>query len=481
MFGKLKKVKQGWLILIAFLPISLGIGFGGKSNKKPPKIPNRVHVSHSSFFEEPFETPQAVTKACLECHEESASEIMATAHWTWLGQDYVRKTGTIEEDGSITLGEVNLGPQGKKNLLNNFCIGITGNEAKCTSCHIGYGWKDADFDFKDESAVDCLICHDQTGQYRKGSAGMPTPNTDLLAAAKSVSYPNRDNCGVCHYNGGGGMGVKHGDLDSSLAHPFSEDDVHMGEQNMLCIDCHTGGHKFKGRSFAMSSNHEGGIDCLDCHDTSPHEDVRLNQHTDVVACQTCHIPAFATKEPTKLTWDWSKAGDPDRKEDYFEYLKIKGEFTYGQNMVPTYDWFNYEMDHYILGDPIDETIVTDINNPRGGRGLEGSKIWPFKVHIAQQPYDTVYKYLLPPMTSGKNGYWHNFDWGIALKAGAEASNIVFSGSYGFTETVMYWPLSHLVAPSEKSLQCVDCHSEQGRLDWKALGYPTDPINMGGGL
>ncbi len=55
----------------------------------------------------------------------------------------------------------------------------------------------------------------------------------------------------------------------------------------------------------------------------------------------------------------------------------------------------------------------------------------------------------------------------------------FSGQYDFTETSMYWPLSHLVSPKEQALQYADCHSENGRLDWHALGYNGDPIEWGG--
>ena len=34
------------------------------------------------------------------------------------------------------------------------------------------------------------------------------------------------------------MGVKHGDLDSTLDNPDEYDDVHMGRAGMACIDCH---------------------------------------------------------------------------------------------------------------------------------------------------------------------------------------------------------------------------------------------------
>ena len=61
---------------------------------------------------------------------------------------------------------------------------------------------------------------------------------DLLAAAQSVRAPTREECGKCHFDGGGGNGVKHGDLDESLYFPSENLDVHMGRLNFLCTDCH---------------------------------------------------------------------------------------------------------------------------------------------------------------------------------------------------------------------------------------------------
>lgn len=37
----------------------------------------------------------------------------------------------------------------------------------------------------------------------------------------------------------------------------------------------------------------------------------------------------------------------------------------------------------------------------------------------------------------------------------------------------------MVAPKEQALTCSDCHGEQGRLDWSALGYTGDPRRTGG--
>ena len=47
-----------------------------------------------------------------------------------------------------------------------------------------------------------------------------------------MGKPGRENCGSCHFYGGGGDGVKHGDLDSSLKRPSRELDVHMDAEGL---------------------------------------------------------------------------------------------------------------------------------------------------------------------------------------------------------------------------------------------------------
>jgi len=424
---------------------------------------SRPHLDHSAFFQEKIATPQDVTRRCLECHKDAAREVMATAHWTWLSGDVTRAGKLLRI--------------GKRNNLNNFCISITGNWARCTKCHAGYGWGDADFDFTQAENVDCLVCHDASGGYSKEERGLPGPKVDLAAAAGSVRRPQRENCGVCHFNGGGGMGVKHGDLDDSLLNGSEEVDVHMGRLDFQCVDCHTTrGHLIPGKVDATysDSTRAARFDCQDCHSATPHEDAQLNKHVARVACQTCHIPAFARKYPTKMTWDWSKAGDDARAELPHEYLKIKGEFTYAEGVVPEYAWFNGHMERYFPGDTLSSADQA-INRPLGSRTDKAARIHPFKVHRARQIFDPVNRILIPPITSGEGGYWSDFDWDYAARRGTELAGLPYSGRYAFTDTHMYWPINHMTAPAKQALACTDCHSPQGRLDWRALGYDHDPV------
>ena len=131
-----------------------------------------------------------------------------------------------------------------------------------------------------------------------------------------------------------------------------------------------------------------------------------------------------------------------------------------------------------MGDPLDDDGVTALNPPLGDIGDPEARIWPFKIHEAHQPYDTENNYLLQPVTSGKGGYWADFDWDQALRLGAEVTGLPYSGNYAFAETEMYWPQTHMVAPKTRALQCQACHCEDGCLDWESLGYPGDPIRWG---
>lgn len=473
---RIKNSKYIWVLglivtaAIIAVPVFLFIPGEAQAIDNPSAhLPQRApDTSHAALLQGPFENGSEVTVACLECHPDAAHEVMQTVHWTWESKPY-----QVEgRPDPITVG--------KKNSLNNYCIGIQSNWEGCTSCHAGYGWTSADFDFSKQENVDCLVCHDQSGAYAKTKGGMPAEGVDLLAAAQSVGTPTRDNCGTCHFNGGGGNAVKHGDLDQHLYNPPADLDVHMGRENFQCIDCHTTeDHVVRGRSISVSLDMENQAECTDCHNTEPHPDERLNDHMDAVACQTCHIPLGSRKDPTKMEWDWSTAGDSYRAESQHDYLKIKGSFIYEGDFIPEYYWFSGITDRYILGDKIDPsqpTILTpldgDISDPK-------AKIMPFKVHRAKQPFDTVYNYLLQPRTAGEGGFWTTFDWPSALELGSADVDMEFSGEYGFAETWMYWPLDHLVVPVEDALQCAACHGEGGRLDWLALGYPGDPLKWGG--
>ncbi len=472
----MKQFRYLWVIglvvtaLIIAVPVLLFASSGNEASPDPWAYvaPTPSHTNHAALMPGPYATGQEVTAACLACHETAAQEMMQTTHWTWESEPVLLPG----RDEPVTIG--------KKNQINNFCIGIQGNWTGCTKCHAGYGWDSADYDFSEQTNVDCLVCHADPGLYGKGTAGLPADGVDLAAAAGSVRRPTRQNCGSCHFNGGGGNAVKHGDMDESLYYPDETLDVHMGRYDFQCVDCHAGdNHQILGHSISVSSEVKASaVACTDCHTEPIHADARITTHTDAVACQTCHIPEGALRHATKVDWDWSTAGQ-DLPEDPHVYLKIKGNFVYEHDYRPIYGWWNGAADRYIVGDLIDPTQVTNINTPLGDISDATAKIYPFKIHTARQPYDVLNQYLLVPMTAGEGGFWETFDWDSAFRLNEANTGLAFSGEYGFAPTQMYWSMDHMVQPKENALQCYDCHGENGRMDWEALGYNGDPMEWGG--
>ena len=418
---------------------------------------HRPHVpSHADLVRlPPNPAPQEVTGECIRCHRFQAHEILVSAHWKWHGAS----PDTLGAEHQIALGKVG--------IINNYCIDVVSNWPRCTSCHVGYGWKDESFDFRNAKNVDCLVCHDTTGQYKKTptGAGLPAPEVNLVHVARNVGRPTRRSCGACHFYGGGGDGIKHGDLDSTMIEPPPDHDVHMGRYNMRCQDCHTTtDHRIAGACLAIPA-HEGRVACEQCHADKPHIknpwlDHHLNRHTETVACQTCHIPVFAKSKPTKMYWDWSQAGQdkPQAKDEYGKptFHKKKGAFVWGMNVQPTYEWYNGKHRRYALGDELDPEQETLLNEPLGHLQDPNAKIHPFKIHRGRQISDAINRHLVVPKLFG--GFWKHFDWGRAAEDGMKAAGLPYSGKHDFVDTAMYWAINHEVVPREQALSCTQCHT-----------------------
>ncbi len=434
-----------------------------KNKFKKQELPSADHTKFS-ILQKKFNSPQEVTEACISCHTERDDEVKKSSHWNWQREEY------IEGRGIVYIG--------KKNAINNFCIGVEGNEQSCAKCHIGFGMQSDMFSFTDSKNIDCLVCHDNTETYSKASekGGYPDPQLDLNYIAMNVGDSKRSNCGVCHFYGGGGNNVKHGDLEKSMFEPTRDVDVHMAIDgvNLQCADCHkTEKHQMLGKVYSLSSMNRNRSTCEQCHTDTPHEAEILNEHTLKVACQTCHIPIYAKVNATKTEWDWSTAGklkdgEPYSAEDEdgnHTYLSIKGSFKWGKNLEPDYIWFNGTADHYLLGDKIkDTTKVLKINTLKGSYSDYDSKIIPVKIHRSKQPFDPELKVLIQPKLfadkKGEGAFWQDFDWKRASEVGMKEVNLPFSGKVSFLNTEMYWPINHMVSTKENSLTCKNCHNRE---------------------
>ncbi|SKA91803.1 octaheme c-type cytochrome, tetrathionate reductase family [Paucidesulfovibrio gracilis DSM 16080] len=438
---------------------------------------------HKELVELP-DNPTAlqVTAECLRCHEKAGEDMIQSAHWLWKGPSPY----TVDRQKKVMSGKAT-------DTVNNFCVALPSNWPRCTSCHAGYGWEDETFDFTDMTRVDCLVCHDTTDSYVKAppKAGMPAPEVDLKYVAQRVGQTNRNTCGNCHFQGGGGDAVKHADMCAVLRYPSRNCDVHMGGYDFTCTQCHEAvNHKIKGRSTSLPVA-EGSRTCEDCHSDKPHYgddmlDYHLNKHCDTVACNTCHSPAYSKCTATKTWWDWSLAGDKDRtpvKDKYGmpDYFWKKGEFEWKESKKPVYAWYNGYMERLLLGDAINpdavgirpgdpmpdkaakkQMVVTDITAPVGSIKDPSSKIYPFKVMDGIQPADAKHRYLLVPhlfpvTPDDPTAYWKNRDWQKAFTEGMKAAGLPYSGEYMWVRTNMYWGIHHEVTPKEMALSCVQCH------------------------
>ncbi|MCJ2377383.1 tetrathionate reductase family octaheme c-type cytochrome [Vibrio sp. ZSDZ34] len=478
-----------WLLCVSAFSVLAQPASAPLSDAQAPTITSTADHSQFDSLHQEFDYAPDVTEACLECHTEAGKQLHETFHWSW------RK----EVDGKMV---------GKgENAFNNYCISAKGNES-CTQCHIGFGWRNEEFDFAAEENIDCLVCHDQTGTYEKSAASSGHPYyedtvvggrlqkaVDLSFVAQNVGDPGRDNCLSCHALGGGGNGVKHGDTDLSLANPEYALDVHMSPEklNFSCQNCHTTSeHSISGRyndrkAFVDHELNMGrperigtNVSCESCHSAQPHEQRVIDNHSSKVACTACHIPEMA-RGPylTKLSWDWSTAGElKDGKPfvvdaefdgiEHHQYVSKKGTFVWGRNVVPQYRWYKGELGQMTYLSDIDPTAAPiDINPPTGSYADPDARIWPFKIHQGKQPFDTELNRMLPIKLYGRKGsgaFWTEFDWDKALAAGAKLNNIEFSGQYDFIETNGYWPIKHMVAPASDSVACIECHSQQSRLN-----------------
>jgi octaheme c-type cytochrome (tetrathionate reductase family) len=437
----------------------------------------------------------AVAARCLACHPETGMDILKTAHWNWRG-----RTPDI-------LGKEHATAFGLRNAVDNYDISLIANPGQTSLFHIG----DGQVGENDPAKIDCLVCHDTTSNYRRE----PNPaGLDWAAEAGKAGRPSRFNCGGCHFYGGGGAGVKNGDLSPALIKPGPDDDVHMGKVDMRCQDCHiTRNHQIAGLSFNAPVVEER-TGCPSCHSEQPHGITgvisrHLDDHVKTVACETCHIPQFARREATQLSVDFSSAGQDRTNVGLLSgkpgYDKRYGEMTWGRNVVPAYMWFDGNRQTYVLGDKIDPRKPVVLNAPLGDKHMARARIYPFKVHKAVQPYDTEQKILAA--VRFEDALWKDYDWTRAIGLGMKAMGASFSGRYGFVQTEMDTPVHHEVAPAKRSLGCADCHATRNvacarchsnaaglsqpeharkvypevhdRIDFKALGYEGDPAVTGG--
>ncbi len=450
-------------------------------------------ASHADMFDH-YEG----TSTCLECHEEEAIDVFHSQHYQWKGD----ASAVVNSHGKKL---------GKINTMNDFCtnplpnwIGVVRNSdgkvlsKGCSKCHAGFGKLPSEEMTREQlENIDCLICHvpgyqrDLTQDAQGNDVWAPTllirarqmekknPKVaermfaGMDKVAQKITLPKRQMCLRCHAGSGGGPNFKRGDIEYEMADCTRDFDVHMGAdgQDMACIDCHEGdGHHMSGRGADLWGSGAGGwLRCTKCHEEAPHGKKVLDHHAKRIACQTCHIPTFANADATDMVRDWSKP--------FFHADKKKwtGTVTMQDHVVPQYRWFNGKSRGQLLGEKVrrrksDGVVV--MMEPQGDKKDKEARIYPFKVHRATLPLLKKEQWLIPIAVEE---FFADGDMAKAVAEGAEVTYGIEDPDYEWVWAERWMSINHEVRPADHALQCLDCHSENGRLDWQALGYKEDPV------
>ncbi len=368
---------------------------------------------------------------CMGCHEEAVDEVMRSTHYTWQPK--------LHGGGKYSKLQMTVVPINWLGILNEKKHVAGG----CGMCHIGGGpmpMDPAQATEADKERIDCLICHaatyDTKVRFPKKEQGKwVLPQDRSLEAARSVGRTTQDACLRCHYVPF--SGYKRGaDL---------KEDVHY-KSGMSCTRCHrVKGHQFPGFGPTITREVSQRVRCVDCHDSTPHKSKMLNRHQRV-DCRTCHVVEVGGVVYKHA----AKKGIYDEKTGTYKSVVEMGR------VKPFYFWH----------DGFSKGAV-----PKGGIDDHGSKIQPFKKFTGVAPVDTETGDLLRLKLEvfAKTG---NVDQ--AVQAGVKASGRPYSGSWNPKEYDVYFQLSHGVT-KEHVLSCKACHTSDGVMDFKALGYPAERI------
>ena len=436
--------------------------------------------SHADYF-----AHYEGTATCLKCHEDAAKAFFSSQHYQWQGE-------------SPAIVNANRKRLGKLNTINDFCtnpkaswIGLERNSRGevvskgCSACHAGFGLLPDQTQSAEQLAnIDCLICH--AAGYRRdlyptdagGFEWRPIlwkNQEGLDSVSKRISLPTRTMCLRCHSASGGGANYKRGDLEYTLTEPERDFDVHMSPDggNLQCVDCHAGSdHRVRGRGVDLAGSDSPGnpLSCADgsCHTATPHAQPIINRHARRVDCTVCHIPTFAKDEATDVARDWSTPVY-DAEAD-----KYSATITLASDVEPVIAWSNGTTWAQLLGQPVapraDGTVAMML--PQGTRSDPTAKLHAFKLHRGKLPLLSEPKWVVPIVVER---FFADGDIDRAVRQAAEETYGLHDASFTWVDTIRYMGIYHEVVPADQALGCLDCHGDNGRLDWAGLGYERDPL------
>ena len=382
--------------LLVFTIACLVLAFG--QNKVLAAETKHGETNHKFFFPGGYKG----SSNCQACHKEQIGEVMDSVHYMWRTENPL-----VEFPGGGSHGMIDraCGLVGSNALINYY--------EQCGRCHVGDSlpFPDATGQFTDDQKnnLDCLICHAAEGMYDTNNDGIAEmgeladnkpmvydADRDVnmwhqdrsIEAAKSVGGSvSNDACLRCHHHGQADYHYKRGT-------PYTpQTDVHAAA-GLRCTDCHfTKHHKIArgSRVTDMFAWERQDIDvrCENCHTDAPHVKTPiLNQHIDVIGCETCHIPEVSGAQrrvwtSTMGVTEGPEANVPIWNEDtgkYEPYTKYDEGLT-----SPSYRWFAGGAS--MLAEPIANPGAFDMQPAT--RQTPGAKILPFRKFISGQPMDAM--------------------------------------------------------------------------------------------
>jgi hypothetical protein len=429
----------------------------------PTATPTPVTNTHASIAS--YDGPQT----CINCHATQADNALHSEHMQW---------------------------SGKWTQINTYCTAPLNSEFACLNCHAGTG-KITNLTTQD---VDCLVCHSDTYQRTLGPKTVELNITDwqgtsrtvmapekvngnyqfqpdfnkmpagttMLDVARNVTKPTTKTCLRCHAKAGGGDGSKRGDIFSGLASPTLDPkvDVHLSPTgaNLTCLSCHkTSNHQIPGKGIDLRISEGGNVDCTQCHDQYLHRDNKINQHTDRVACQTCHIPKFGKVAGTEMSRDWRiPAWSPAGLDGQGAWV---GEEDRQFDVTPSYKFWNGQSFVYSAGQSLAPEADGSFYEAKAFGSINSGKLYPIKVHTAFQPVQNGTNTLVM-----YDVFWNFLTGKYDESALRGLDSMGTGGSYTWSLVKTDQLITHGVEPKASSVQCAACHETRTQMDLRTMGY-----------
>ena len=143
-------------------------------------------------------------------------------------------------------------------------------------------------------------------------------------------------------------------------------------------------------------------------------------------------------------------------------------------MIPAYAWWSGGTRHQFMGEAVEVQADGTVHmmSPVGSKKDRAARIYPFKLHRGRLPVLAEERWLVP---IGVDEFFADGDLEKAIRHGGHVAYGREDFAYEWVDTKRWMGIYHGVVPKEGALKCLDCHSEEGRLDWAALGYKEDPV------